>query len=156
MNAACSMVPMAWYHWSTLQRQRHHHRPSIESRLFGTQAILFFQYCPKNIHLYTSETQSERSNLIACATELSVWFLDLANGLFTLASDHVCMFDKVTGILAVKSAFSSLYRINQRYEQVSFFFYFVKSFLPFPLPWWSNDLLVVNLAVNFEIYPWHV
>ena len=34
--------------------------------------------------------------------------LDLAHGLFTLAYDHICTFDKVTGILAIKSAFSSL------------------------------------------------
>ena len=85
-------------------------------------------------------------------TELNVWSLDLADRLFTLAYDHFCTFNKVTGILAVNSASSSLSVQPDWLEQVSHFFRFFKTCLPFPLPWSSNDLLVENLAVTFEIH----
>ena len=80
----------------------------------------FLHYCPKNLHLYTSETQSARSNQSVSETELNVWSLDLAHGLFTSAYDHVCTFDKVTGILAVNSVISSL--LDQPEIRTSFMF----------------------------------
>ena len=43
------------------------------------------------------------------------------------------------------------FQVNERDEKVSLFFSFFKTLfytkLPFPLPWWSKDLLVENLQV---------
>ena len=53
--------------------------------------------------------------------------------------------DTVTGNLAVISRFH-LFQIKERYDFFSFFETLFYTKLPFPLPWWSKDLLVEKHA----------
>ena len=63
--------------------------------------------------------------------------------------NHVCTLDTVTGYLAVNSVFIT-FRSMWETKKFSFFSLFKTLFytkLPFPLSWWSKDLLVENLQV---------
>ena len=60
------------------------------------------------------------------------------------------LIDTVTGNLAVNSVFIT-FRSMRETKKFHFFSFFKTLFytkLPFPLPWWSKDLLVKNLQVT--------
>ena len=77
----------------------------------------------------------------------------LGRRVFTLADNHVCTFDKVTGILAVNSAISSLSDQPEIRTSSMFVSFFQNVFtVSFTLVIKINDLAVENLAVNFEIH----
>ena len=51
------------------------------------------------------------------------------------------------------SSISVTIRSMRNTNNFHFFFHFSKLFLPFPLPWWSNDLLVArNLQVAGDLF----
>ena len=73
---------------------------------------------------------------------------------FPLAYDHVCTRGTLTGNLAVNGVFITMRSMRDK-KKFHYFSFFETLYILFPLPWWSNDLLVENLqgrAVNFEIH----